>query len=72
MNEKEKHWCGPVPGFDDFGYPIADTFVDGRTSKGPWAIMAPKTHSIHGKGLGQGCGQMYRKQEDGRWLKISQ
>lgn len=35
------HWAGPVPSKDDFGHRITDTFIDGRTQVGPWAIMTP-------------------------------
>ncbi len=68
-----KYWIGEVPPEDDFGHPITDCFVDGKTNKGPWALMAyPHTHSALGIGLGTGRGQLYEKQEDGRWLKIQE
>lgn len=65
------YWTGPVPALDDFGAPIRDVFVDGKTFAGPWAIMAPMSHALYGVGLGTGRGQKYEKQSDGRWLKIA-
>jgi len=45
------------------------TFVDGATSMGPWANMCTECHRRYGRGLGEGKGQRYEKQPDGRWLK---
>jgi hypothetical protein len=67
---EKRYWMGSVPGADDFGAEIADAFVDGKTVHGPWAIMTPASHRQHGVGLGQGRGQRYSRQADGRWLKI--
>ena len=64
------YWSGDPGEKDDFGFPIKDEFIDGKTQMGPWANMAPSTFKIHGIGLGQGYGQRYKKQADGRWLKI--
>jgi len=62
---------GTPPGDrDDFGAPILNEFVDGRTRHGPWAIMSAATHRMQGVGLGMGRGQRYRKQTDGKWLKV--
>jgi len=56
---------------DDFGIPYKDIMIDGRTKMGPWANMTPESWKTHGIGLlGTGYGQMYKKQDDGRWLKI--
>ena len=38
---------------------ITETFVDGATRGGPWAIMCITCHRTHGVGLGTGKGQMY-------------
>jgi hypothetical protein len=68
---KEKYWIGTIGGKDDFGATITTDFVDGKTWNGPWAIMAPSTWKRQGCGkLGLGFGQWYRKQADGRWLKV--
>lgn len=65
-----RYWIGPVPPKDYFGIPITDEFVDGATVFGPWARMAPRSYNLHGRRpLGQGRGQRYQKQDDGRWLK---
>ena len=34
-------------------------FVDGRTIKGPWALMCISCFEAFGVGLGLGCGQKY-------------
>jgi hypothetical protein len=48
---------------------LADTFIDGKTSYGPWGNLCPACHARHGVGLGTGKGQRYQRQPDGRWLK---
>lgn len=68
-NTTPTYWTGTIKQFDDFGYPIIDKFIDGKTFRGPWAIMTPHAHDQWGRGLGTGKGQLYEKQEDGRWLK---
>lgn len=70
MSSKQVYWIGRVPTEDDFGVPIDNQFIDGRLMTGQWAIMAPATHVFRGMGLGTGKGQLYRKQDDGRWLKV--
>lgn len=67
---KKVYWLGDVGETDDFGVKITDTIIDGATMMGPWALMTPKTFARYGRGLGLGRGQKYRKQEDGKWLKI--
>ena len=71
LGEKPKrYWLGPMNRTDDFGYPIRNIFIDGKTKQGPWAIMSPQMWKLHGFGLlGTGYGQKYEKQVDGRWLK---
>ena len=65
-----RYWHGDIGKDDDFNDPITDTFIDGVTVHGPWAIMTPASHERHGRGLGTGQGQKYKKQADGRWLKV--
>jgi hypothetical protein len=71
--EEEKmvrYWVGHVGKTDDFGDEIVDTFIDGKTLQGPWAMMTPKSAAMHGVGrLGTGYGQMY-KLKNGKWLKV--
>ena len=65
------YWTGFVPVTDDFGSHIYDVFIDGRTAMGPWALMTPTSWANHGvRRLGTGNGQRYKKQPDGRWLKV--
>jgi hypothetical protein len=66
----EVYWKGSDPIKDDFDVRIIDTFVDGKTKQGPWAMMAPSSFQLYGVGLGLGKGQKYQKQGDGKWLKI--
>lgn len=71
-DQGKRFWIGPVADLDDFGVMITDEFIDGRTMPfGPWAIMAPGSWRLHGSPrLGAGWGQRYRRQADGRWLKV--
>lgn len=65
------YWHGTIGAKDDFGAEIEDTFYDGKTRHGPWAIMNP--HSFYRYGLGRtgtGMAQKYERQDDGRWLKV--
>jgi len=64
------YWTGPVGDRDDFGSPISKEIIDGKTRMGPWALMSPVSYSKYGVGLGLGRGQRYKKQTDGRWLKV--
>ena len=65
------YWGGTLPPQDDFGDKYKDTMIDGKTMEGPWANMTERSWRNHGCGrLGTGFGQKYKKQSDGRWLKI--
>ena len=41
--------------------PLKDfpTFIDGKTTLGPWTVMCPPCHALYGTGLGTGHGQEY-------------
>jgi hypothetical protein len=68
-----QYWLSPVGEVDDFKSPILDDIVDGKTKHGPWALMSLASwheHSGTGGRLGLGLGQRYRRQADGRWLKV--
>ena len=45
-------------------------FVDGKTTRGPWANMCSLCLPIHSVGLGVGKGQRYERQTDGRFAKM--
>lgn len=64
------YWIGEVDTCNMCGQYIKNSFVDGATRQGPWAIMDLRCHRIHGRGVGKGLGQVYRQQEGGRWLKV--
>lgn len=69
---KKVYWTGHIGDKDDFGKPITDTFIDGKTAlTGQWGIMNEQSWRLNGVGrLGTGSGQKYQKQDDGRWLKV--
>lgn len=72
------YWVGDGPKTcelcDD---PIGQEFIDGRLGPSPWsrmgswACVCPECHAAYGTGLGLGRGQRYRRQDDGRWLKVA-
>jgi hypothetical protein len=67
----KKYWVGHVGDEDDFGSSIRDEFIDGKTIYGPWANMSIDSWRRHGLGqLGTGWGQRYKRQPDGKWLKV--
>ena len=66
-----KYWASAVSNCDLCGKPIDKHMVDGGTRSGQWGLMCVPCHNKHGLGLGTGHGQMYDKQTDGRWLKVT-
>lgn len=67
------YWLSPVGKVDDFGSPITDEIIDGKTTLGPWGLMTPASFAIYsatGGRLGTGLGQRFKKQTGGRWLKV--
>ena len=71
MPKEPVYWLSPLDKLDDFGVPYGNIMIDGKTRQGPWANMSESSWKIFGCGrLGTGYGQKYRKQSDGRWLKI--
>jgi hypothetical protein len=68
---KEKYWTRIVGEKDDFGSPIENEFIDGVIKEGHWAIMSIDSWRRYSNGqLGTGWGQRYKKQENGKWLKV--
>lgn len=57
-----KHWHGPRPHtcqLCNSVFPPEGYFIDGATTRGPWAIMCGYCHIDQGFGLGTGRGQRY-------------
>jgi hypothetical protein len=56
----EKKWLGTkYTECELCNRPIGKAFIDGRTFRGPWAIMCEECHEELGVGLGLGRGQKY-------------
>ena len=70
--DKPKFWMGSVPEVCDLCHcPINDVFIDGRLRGcGSWACMCTTCHAENGCGLGTGCGQLYKLNEAGKYVKI--
>ena len=69
-----KYWSSPPPQNDDFGQPIIDIFIDGKSNIGPWGFFTPESYKIYGMWpdkFGTGIAQKYQKQSDGKWLKVA-
>lgn len=64
-------WLGTIGTNDDFGAPIGSLFIDGATRAGPWAIMTPESWRSHGRGIGIGRGQLYRRTGPD-WLRVQE
>ena len=69
-SEKEVVWTGSKT--CDFCHKeISDILIDGKTMMGPWATMCPSCHRFYGyKRFGTGIGQKYKKNSDGKFIKI--
>mgnify|MGYP001602994687 CR=1 FL=1 len=52
-------WYGPAELCDICDGVLAKVFIDGKTHKGPWAVMCDPCHRLHGVGIGLGKGQKY-------------
>jgi hypothetical protein len=67
---RPRYWMGTVPAAcDSCEKPITKTFIDGATKGGRWANLCLCCHRQIGVGVHPGVGQLYRIQDDGRWLK---
>lgn len=61
-NKETRQWFGsPIVDCQLCHRKIENTFVDGKTKDGRWAIMCPSCHALQGGLLGEGLGQEYRK-----------
>jgi hypothetical protein len=72
LSKEPVYWIGVVPKKCELsGKVITKTFVDGRVpGMTSWANMHPKYFKALGGTFGVGRGQLYEKQENGRWLKV--
>lgn len=72
LSKEPVYWIGEVPTSCQLsGKRITTKFVDGRVpGMSSWANMHPKYFEALGGTFGMGCGQLYEKQENGRWLKV--
>jgi hypothetical protein len=66
-----QYWSGNPETCDICHKSLDETFIDGATTIGPWAIMCKHCFNIFGRGLGLGKGQRYEKQPDNLWLKTN-
>jgi hypothetical protein len=64
-----KIWMGSTK-CDICGCECKKELIDGATREGPWAVMCPKCHRIHGCGLGSGVGQKYVRNLYGEFIKV--
>ena len=63
------YWQHVVHSCDLCGSPLREIFVDGRVHGGSsWAIHCSGCWGVRRTGVG--LGQMYRRQEDGKWLRL--
>lgn len=63
------YWRIPPAYCEKCEKPIVSTFVDSATKRGLWGCLCLDCHRRIGVGLGLGRGELYRKQDDGRFLK---
>jgi hypothetical protein len=69
----KKIWRGTPPTKCDIcGRALTDTFIDGKTAFGPWAMMCTGCHTDQGGKLGTGLGQKYTldKTSPGPWTWV--
>jgi hypothetical protein len=77
---KPKYWYGDTPDKCELsGQPFNGVFYDARTTWGSWCLMCQDAFNLYGTKhhatgralVGQGYGQRYELQSDGRWLKTA-
>ena len=65
-----KYWLGTITHCDLCKEPLQGTMHDARTMRG-WANICHACFVDEDCKTGTGNGQTYRKQPDGRWLKVA-
>lgn len=71
MDPSPRYYAGDPERCDMNACELTVTFFDAATHSGRWANMCPECFRVYGRGqLGQGLGQKYERQDDGRWLKV--
>lgn len=70
MKDKKLYWGGLLGDCDICQQPFGDTMYDARTTRGPWGNLCEACFQRFAGHLGQGRGQKYKKQPDGRWLCV--
>jgi hypothetical protein len=67
---KDRYWLSPAK-CDVCNNTTMPQMVDGKTHQGPWALMCGPCYKVLGVGIGQGNGQLYDRQSDGKYLKTA-
>ncbi|MBA7528389.1 hypothetical protein ES705_20572 [subsurface metagenome] len=74
MVEGQVFWAGEVSTCQICNERLGVAFVDGRLGKksgtSAWGIMCVRCHRLWGYGLGQGKGQLYGREGDGRYRLV--
>lgn len=75
-NPPPRYWPGKAPTTCGIcNGQILDAFTDGKTWRGPWAIMCesclPSASIAKSNHWGTGLGQHYVRQPDNKWLKTA-
>ncbi|MFZ2655596.1 MAG: hypothetical protein WAX69_11760 [Victivallales bacterium] len=56
-------------GKDAFGSKVKNIIIDGKTTKGNWALMTEDSYIKYGVGIGLGVGRMYQRRH-GKWVEM--
>jgi hypothetical protein len=66
------YWLSEVPaGCQLSGKPFNGVMYDANLPGIGWGLWCYEAFEYHGGKLGTGFGQKYRRQDDGRWLKVA-
>lgn len=71
--DSRRYWMGSVPAQCEVsGQPFDKVMYDCRIPRyGQWALVCQVAFEDFGCKVGQGFGQKYELQEDGKWLKTA-